>query len=142
MLIVILLTAACGSVSDRNGTPSHPWLILGYPAVSATIFPIVYAQEKGIFEDEGVEVEMSRIRGIPQIAATLLNLDVDLGWMGFDGMAHAVVEGVEELRYVGEFLTELPQSLVVAPHISTHSSISSTSDATLAEERLTCSRRA
>lgn len=119
VLIVILLTAACGSVSDRNGTPSHPRLILGYPAVSATIFPIVYAQEKGIFEDEGVEVEMSRIRGIPQIVATLLNLDVDLGWMGFDGMAHAVVEGIEDLRYVGEFLTELPQSLVVAPHIST-----------------------
>ncbi len=121
LLIVLVLTAGCGGQKEQvsDCSPSHPKLILGYPAVSATIFPIVYAQEKGIFEEEGVEVEMSRIRGIPQIVATLLNLDVDLGWMGFDGMANAVVEGIEDLRYVGEFLTELPQSLVAAPHIQT-----------------------
>ena len=121
LLLLIVLTAGCGGQEEQvsDGSPSHPKLILGYPAVSATIFPIIYAQEKGIFEEEGVEVEMSRIRGIPQIVATLLNLDIDLGWMGFDGMAHAVVEGIEDLRYVGEFLTELPQSLVAAPHIRT-----------------------
>ncbi|MEE8348603.1 MAG: ABC transporter substrate-binding protein [Acidobacteriota bacterium] len=123
VLAVLLLAVGCGgqeeSPSAGNASRSNPKLVLGYPAVSATIFPIVYAQEKGIFEEEGVEVEMSRIRGIPQIVATLLNVDIDLGWMGFDGMANAVVEGVEELRYIGEFLTELPQSLVVAPTIAT-----------------------
>lgn len=122
VLIVLLLAAGCAGQEEQgsngNGTPVNGKLILGYPAVSATIFPIIYAQEKGIFEEEGVAVEMSRIRGIPQIVATLLNVDIDLGWMGFDGMAHAVVEGVEDLRYVGEFLRELPQSLVVAPHIN------------------------
>lgn len=121
--VAIVITASCGiqdnQVASTNEDPSQLQLTLGYPAVSATIFPIVYAQEEGIFEEEGVDVHMSRIRGIPQIVATLLNVDIDLGWMGFDGMANAVVKGVKELRYIGEFLTELPQSLVVAPHITT-----------------------
>ena len=119
-LVVLLLAAGCQEeASDAGGVPAIRKISLGYPALSATVFPLVYAQEKGIFEQEGVEVEMTRIRGVARIVATLISGDIDVGWMGFDGMTNAVSQGAEELRYVGEFLKELPQSLMVAPHIKT-----------------------
>jgi len=116
-LIVLLLAAGCQE--QASDALSNRKIRLGFPALSATVFPLVYAQEKGIFEQEGVEVEMTRIRGVARIVATLISGDIDVGWMGFDGMTNAVSQGAEELRYVGEFLKELPQSLVVAPHIKT-----------------------
>ena len=120
VLVVLLLAAGCQEqASDAGGGPALKKISLGYPALSATVFPLVYAQEKGIFEQEGVEVEMTRIRGVARIVATLISGDIDVGWMGFDGMTNAVSQGAEELRYVGEFLKELPQNLVVAPHIKT-----------------------
>ncbi len=120
VMAVLLLAMGCQEqASDSSGVSSNRKLRIGYPALSATIFPLVYAQEKGIFEQEGVEVEMNRIRGIARIVATLISGDIDVGWMGFDGMTNAVSQGAEELRYVGEFLKELPQNLVVAPHIKT-----------------------
>ena len=120
VLVVLLLAAGCQEqASDPGGVPAIRKISLGYPALSATVFPLVYAQEKGIFEQEGVEVEMTRIRGVARIVATLISGDIDVGWMGFDGMTNAVSQGAEELRYVGEFLKELPQNLVVAPHIKT-----------------------
>ena len=120
VLVVLLLAAGCQEqASDAGGVPAIRKISLGYPALSATVFPLVYAQEKGIFEQEGVEVEMTRIRGVARIVATLISGDIDVGWMGFDGMTNAVSQGAEELRYVGEFLKELPQNLVVAPHIKT-----------------------
>jgi len=120
VLVVLLLAMGCQEqASDADGVSSNRKIRLGYPALSATVLPLVYAQEKGIFEQEGVDVEMNRIRGIARIVATLISGDIDVGWMGFDGMTNAVSQGVEELRYVGEFLKELPQNLVVAPHIKT-----------------------
>ena len=120
VLVGLLLAAGCQEqASDAGGVPAIRKISLGYPALSATVFPLVYAQEKGIFEQEGVEVEMTRIRGVARIVATLISGDIDVGWMGFDGMTNAVSQGAEELRYVGEFLKELPQNLVVAPHIKT-----------------------
>jgi len=116
-LMVLLLAAGCQE--QASDAPSNRKIRLGFPALSATVFPLVYAQEKGIFEQEGVEVEMTRIRGVARIVATLISGDIDVGWMGFDGMTNAVSQGAEELRYIGEFLKELPQSLVVAPHIKT-----------------------
>jgi NitT/TauT family transport system substrate-binding protein len=121
VLVVFLLATGCQeqASSDVSRVPPDRKIHLGYPALSATVFPLVYAQEKGIFEQEGVEVEMNRIRGVARIVATLISGDIDVGWMGFDGMTNAVAEGAEELRYVGEFLKELPQNLVVAPNIQT-----------------------
>lgn len=121
VLVTVLLATGCQeqASSDGSGAPSDRKIHLGYPALSATVFPLVYAQEKGIFEQEGVEVEMNRIRGVARIVATLISGDIDVGWMGFDGMTNAVSEGAEELRYVGEFLKELPQNLVVSPDIRT-----------------------
>ncbi len=120
MLVILLLAMGCQEqASDGSGAPLNRKIRLAYPALSATVFPLVYAQEKGIFEQEGVEVEMTLIRGVARIVATLISGDIDVGWMGFDGMTNAVWQGAEELRYVGEFLKELPQNLVVAPHIKT-----------------------
>jgi NitT/TauT family transport system substrate-binding protein len=121
VLVTVVLATGCQeqATSDVSGASSDRKIHLGYPALSATVFPLVYAQEKGIFEQEGVDVEMNRIRGVARIVATLISGDIDVGWMGFDGMTNAVSEGAEELRYVGEFLKELPQNLVVSPDIQT-----------------------
>jgi len=120
VLVVLLLATGCQEqVSDGSGAPLNRKIRLAYSDLSATVFPLVFAQEKGIFEQEGVEVEMTLIRGVARIVATLISGDIDVGWMGFDGMTNAVWQGAEELRYVGEFLKELPQNLVVAPHIKT-----------------------
>jgi len=80
VLVVLLLATGCQEqVSD---VPSNRKIRLGYPALSATVFPLMYAQEKGIFEQEGVEVEMTRIRGVARIVATLISGDIDVGWIG------------------------------------------------------------
>ncbi len=110
MLVVFLLATGCQEqASDAGGVPSIRKIRLGYPALSATVFPLVYAQEKGIFEQEGVEVEMTRIRGVARIVATLISGDLDVGWMGFDGITNAVSQGAEErgfriLQYQGNLM--------------------------------------
>ena len=48
VLVVFLLATGCQEqASDAGGVPSIRKIRLGYPALSATVFPLVYAQEKG-----------------------------------------------------------------------------------------------
>ena len=122
-MAVLLLASGCGQQGAARETgldssQQRPTIRIAYPGISATIWPFMYGKEKGIFEQEGLDVEMNRIRGVPQIIATLLSGDIDIAWVGFDGMASAVSQGATDLRYIGEFLTEFPLYLVVAPHIN------------------------
>lgn len=121
LLAFLLAVIACRETDQpglpETGSDTEMQLTLAYPADSATVFALMYARQKGIFRQEGLRVEMHRIRGIPQIVAILMSGDIDVAWFGFDGMTNAIVEGVQELRYIGEFLKEVPQSLLVAPHI-------------------------
>jgi len=131
----LFLSAGCSQQPD-SGTKGQVnrdeslKLRLAYPGISTTIWPWIYAQQTGIFEAEGLDLEMNRIRGIPQIIATLLSGDIDVAWVGFDGMASAVAQGARDLRYIGEFLTEFPSYLVVTPEIESFEDLRGQSVAT------------
>jgi ABC-type nitrate/sulfonate/bicarbonate transport system substrate-binding protein len=103
--------------SDGTNSKASQTLRIAYPGISTTIWPLMYARDTGILEAEGLDLEMLRIRGVPQIIATLMSGDIDVAWVGFDGMASAVVQGAGKLRYIGEFLIEFPTYLVVTPDI-------------------------
>jgi len=119
---VLLFILGCGQPEsgDRQetGLSGLPTIRIAYPGISATIWPLEYGVQKGFFQAAGVDLEMNRIRGVPQIMATLMSGDIDVAWVGFDGMASAVAQGAGDLRLIAEFLTEFPLYILVPPEIS------------------------
>lgn len=122
LMVALTLAGGCSTPTNQSGaidSGTEQTLRIAYPGISTTIWPLMYARNTGIFKTEGLNLEMLRIRGVPQIIATLMSGDIDVAWVGFDGMASAVAQGANGLRYIGEFLTEFPTYLVVTSDINT-----------------------
>jgi len=89
-LIVILLLATCACAA--NPKPQHPPLQVAY-VLWPGYFPVIIAQEKGYFAEEGVEVELIFPQSSSDVRADLLAGNIDGLTFTLAGIVGASGEG-------------------------------------------------
>ena len=91
-------------------------IILGYAAPGARALPFWMAQELGLFDKYGVDVEPVFIRGAPILVAGLASGDIHVGSTGGSATLAAVAGG-QDLKIIATFGSRNTFDLVAQPNI-------------------------
>ena len=91
-------------------------IILGYAAPGARALPFWVAQELGLFNKYGVDVEPVFIRGAPILVAGLASGDIHVGSTGGSATLAAVAGG-QDLKIIATFGSRNTFDLVAQPNI-------------------------
>ena len=91
-------------------------IILGYAAPGARALPFWMAQELGLFNKYGVDVEPVFIRGAPILVAGLASGDIHVGSTGGSATLAAVAGG-QDLKIIATFGSRNTFDLVAQPNI-------------------------
>jgi NitT/TauT family transport system substrate-binding protein len=91
-------------------------IILGYAAPGARALPFWMAQELGLFNKYGVDVEPVFIRGAPILVAGLASGDIQVGSTGGSATLAAVAGG-QDLKIIATFGSRNTFDLVAQPDI-------------------------
>lgn len=86
-----------------------------FPSVDVQYLPAYLAQSRGIFKEEGLEVELIVIRGARAGVQALLSGDVQFG-LALGAALPAIFSGAD-LKVVAQMTNMLPFSLIVRPEI-------------------------
>ena len=91
-------------------------IILGYAAPGARALPFWVAQELGLFNKYGVDVEPVFIRGAPILVAGLASGDIQIGSTGGSATLAAVAGG-QDLKIIATFSSRNTFDLITQPNI-------------------------
>ncbi|MCX6081394.1 MAG: ABC transporter substrate-binding protein [Chloroflexi bacterium] len=142
-LVLILLLAACAPQAQATSLPAVvatnlpstvPTLV---PTVAPTIPPTAlpltklnacyssvsptqaaawYAQEKGLFQKYGLDIELTFIASGSKAVAALISGDMDICQVAISGVVNAVAAG-KDVVYIAGLVNTYPGSLYVKPEI-------------------------
>jgi NitT/TauT family transport system substrate-binding protein len=121
LLVVLIVCLALGACSPAGPAPTataaarQPVRICTTGS-SATQLVAWYAYDKGLFQKYGLEPELTLITGAPNIAAAMLNHQVDFCTSAGAGIVNAVAGGGDMVLIEG-FYDKLLFDLVVGPDI-------------------------
>jgi NitT/TauT family transport system substrate-binding protein len=87
-----------------------------YTTTSATMSPLWTAKESGYFEQEGLDVTLSRIQAGAPVMAAIQNAEVPLAFAGAQQIVEADLKGGDFVIVAG-FVDTLGQSIYVQPSI-------------------------
>lgn len=87
-----------------------------FTTTSATMGPLWSAKDGGFFEDEGLEVTLSRIQSGAPILAALRGGDVPIAFVGAQQIVEANAKGGDYVLVAG-YIDSLTQSIFVLPSI-------------------------
>jgi NitT/TauT family transport system substrate-binding protein len=90
--------------------------VVGYATFTARILPLWLAQEQGLFNKYGIDVEPVFIRGAPTLVAGLAANSIQIGRTGGSAMLAAVAAG-HDFKVLAAFNTRNTYDLVVRPNI-------------------------
>ena len=68
-------------------------LRVAYPTISITLAPLWIAKDKGLFEQEGLDAELTYIRGGTTIVQAVIGGNVQIGYAGVPPILSAIVRG-------------------------------------------------
>jgi NitT/TauT family transport system substrate-binding protein len=111
LIIALLLSSFFPAFAAAPGR-----IILGYAAPGARALPFWMAQELGLFNKYGVDVEPVFIRGAPILVAGLASGDIHVGSTGGSAMLAAVAGG-QDLKIIATFGSRNTFDLVAQPNI-------------------------
>ncbi|HEY1266761.1 MAG TPA: ABC transporter substrate-binding protein [Candidatus Binatia bacterium] len=98
LLGALLVFLLCLSSTAGAAAPAAP-VRLGYSALTFTVLPVLYGQEAGIFQQNGIDLKLQQIRGDLAIPAMLNNeMDYAIGvlptvWAAAEGMPIRQIAG-------------------------------------------------
>jgi NitT/TauT family transport system substrate-binding protein len=87
-----------------------------YTTTSATMAPLWAAKEGGFFDEEGLDVTLTRIQAGPPILGAILAREVPIAFVGAQQIVHANLKGATFIIVAG-FYDTLAQSIYVHPSI-------------------------
>jgi NitT/TauT family transport system substrate-binding protein len=111
LIIALLLSSFFPAFAAAPGR-----IILGYAAPGARALPFWMAQELGLFNKYGVDVEPVFIRGAPILVAGLASGDIHVGSTGGSATLAAVAGG-QDLKIIATFGSRNTFDLVAQPNI-------------------------
>ncbi|MEP7358103.1 MAG: ABC transporter substrate-binding protein [Anaerolineales bacterium] len=121
-LAALLLCLAACAPAGSAATPAAPAPRQPVRLCTTSTSPLQmvtwYANDKGLFQKYGLEPEVTAISGAPNIAAALLNHQVDFCQSAGTGVVNAVAGGADMVLVEG-FYNKLLYALVVGPNIHT-----------------------
>lgn len=115
MVLAVMLTA-CGPASTPTTAVLTPVRVC-YSALTATQLPVLYAQDTGAFEAQGLAVELTYIESGTSAATAMIAGDVDLCQIAGSSVVNAAVAG-EDLVFLAGLFNTYVYSLVVSPDIT------------------------
>ncbi|MCO6451605.1 MAG: ABC transporter substrate-binding protein [Caldilineales bacterium] len=123
MLAVILAACSVPPAPVAQSSPANEIIALTpvtacSSAVTATHIPLFYAFDEGLFEQNGLKVEIVDMDGGSNAAAALIAGDVDTCLLAGGAVVNAVAAGAD-VRLLAGIVNEDVYSLVVAPQIQT-----------------------
>src|ERR1043166_1959581 len=107
IITILILSAASADAADK--------LRVSNCYIGGAIMPLWVTQESGLFQREGLDVELITIQGQPAVAALIAG-DVDLLYC----IPHAVISaaaGGADLMFVGSIYNRMQYRIVAAPGI-------------------------
>ena len=107
-------TTAFAAAAQDAPLPLH----VGYDGFSMTTIPMQFAAEKGYFEEEGVDVELTFVAGGSTLTQALIGGNVDLAQNGYSSAIAAAVAGAD-IKIVGGIANILPFVIVGRPEVKT-----------------------
>lgn len=110
------LMASCGPVAAPGPGTLTPVKVC-YSALTATQIPVLYAKDAGLFEAEGLNVELTYIESGTSAATAMITGDVDFCQIAGSSVVNAAVAG-EDLVILAGLVNTYVYSLVVSPEIS------------------------
>jgi NitT/TauT family transport system substrate-binding protein len=112
----VVFWVICFAASFLNGSVNAADKIrIGLPSPAAQFIPLPLAKEKGFFKNQGLEVEIIRLRGNQIPITALINGDIDYHTVIGNGV-RAALQGLP-LRVVACFLPAPPFALIARPEI-------------------------
>src|SRR6266542_5879839 len=110
--------AAATTAPTATPRPCCTKVIAAYSNITGDDWVMYYAFEKGIFKEQGVEVDMQSISGGAQTSAALLANKIHIGQFGGSEALSAVAQGAD-LVLVGNMATVYPYILYAQKSIKT-----------------------
>src|SRR6266545_470074 len=110
--------AAATTAATATPRPCCTKVIAAYSNITGDDWVMYYAFEKGIFKEQGLEVDMQSISGGAQTSAALLANKIHIGQFGGSEALSAVAQGAD-LVLVGNMATVYPYILYAQKSIKT-----------------------
>jgi len=122
--IAALLLAACGGTDPGGGDGGDLPTIQIASAPNVFLSALYVAQDKGYFEEEGVNVEVVEIEAGTDSVAALVSGNAQVADVGFDDLLELASEGEEGLVMVQNILNRVTLTMVMNPDLATELGVS------------------
>lgn len=116
LFAVALIISASFSLAVYSFAAAPGKIILGYAAPGARALPFWIAQELGLFNKYGLDVEPVFIRGAPLLVSGLASGDIHIGSTGGSATLAAVAAG-QDLKIIATFGSRNTFDLISQPNI-------------------------
>jgi NitT/TauT family transport system substrate-binding protein len=95
LVVAVTLFTACGQHAGESGSESseRPTIRVGIPVAASTFLPLFLAEEEGLFEDEGVSVEIVTFRGGSDLVRAVVAGSVEIGLTSLAGVTVGISAG-------------------------------------------------
>lgn len=112
--ILSLSFVACDTQANTNdGVEKTVKVRLGEVTHSVFYAPQYVAIEKGFFEEEGIEIELSNLQGADKVMSAVLSNQIDIGFCGPEASIYVYNEGREDYPQVFAQMTQRDGSFLV-----------------------------
>jgi NitT/TauT family transport system substrate-binding protein len=115
-LALALALTGCSAAGESDSGGLTP-ITVCYSALAATQIPVLYAFEKGMFEAQGLAVELVYLESGTAAATAMIADEVDVCQIAGSSVVNAAVAGEDVIILAGLFNTYV-YSLLVAPDIA------------------------
>jgi ABC-type nitrate/sulfonate/bicarbonate transport system substrate-binding protein len=117
---VMACTPAASPATSTAGAPQAQKTTLNsaYTTTSATMAPLWAAKESGAFDEEGLDVSLTRIQAGAPVMGAIQSGEVPLAFVGAQQIVEADLQGADFVLVAG-FSDVLGQSIYVQPSIQT-----------------------
>lgn len=116
-LLVFMLAACSAPVTSAPTTVPLTHLNVCYSSVSPTQVAAWYAFENGLFEKQGLDVELTLISSGSKSVAALISGDMDICQVAISGIVNAVA-AKQDVVFIAGLVNTYPGSLYVAADIN------------------------
>ena len=113
-VIMALSMVACGNTqTTEENTKKLDTVRLGEVTHSVFYAPQYVAIAKGLFEEEGIKIELSNLQGADKVMSAVLSNQIDIGFCGPEASIYVFNEGREDYPKVFAQMTQRDGSFLV-----------------------------
>ncbi len=113
-VIMALSMIACGNTqTTEENVKKLDTVRLGEVTHSVFYAPQYVAIAKGLFEEEGIEIELSNLQGADKVMSAVLSNQIDIGFCGPEASIYVFNEGREDYPQVFAQMTQRDGSFLV-----------------------------